>query len=226
MSQNTEKGRILHVRGRHLLFLLVDICLVLGLLVPILRQYGWIGPYDGPLFLALVSPWVLVMLFLVFERQGPAKYWAALVLLSFALPALAVYHDWLIFRFWMRSGAQPSYALSLVINFVLIGSFLLLLIAISPDRCPRCGHRTLIPLIRFWGRGKRSSKTRWCGSCGAQYWRIGRGVWQKERRSTWVDDLNSGGKAEPKIMFHEPKHPEETKPDAQPPENGGEPTAQ
>ncbi|WP_422926372.1 hypothetical protein [Singulisphaera sp. PoT] len=193
-------------RGRHILFLLIDICLVIGLLVPLLRQYGFITAYDAPLFLILVAPWVLVMLFLVLERQGPAKYWAALVLLSFCLPALAVYHNRFALNIWGKSESSPTTLVSVLINFVLIGGFLLLLIAISPERCPRCGRRTLIPLIRFWGRGKRSAKTRWCGSCGAQYWRIGRGVWQKERRFTWVDELNEtkAGEAVPRPHDHKP----------------------
>jgi|GEM_PF-5559296 len=205
MTLRIKQPRRFRPRWRHLLFLFTDISLVLGPLVPILRQYDLIGPNDGPLFLVLVAPWILVMLFLVFERQGPAKYWAALVLLSFCLPAAAVYHDWLIFDFWRSSGTPPSYTRSLLINFILIGGFLLVLIAVSPDRCPRCGHRSLIPLVRFWGKGKRTAKTRWCGSCGAQYWRQGQGLWQKERRVTWVDDLTRSKVGEDKSRIHEHK---------------------
>jgi hypothetical protein len=51
----------------------------------------------------------------------------------------------------------------------------------------------MIPLLWLWPPNKRTANTRWCGSCGAQYWREGKGAWQKERRATWVDTLSGEG---------------------------------
>jgi hypothetical protein len=127
----------------------------------------------------------------VVERKGPVKYWAAPLLLSLTAPALAIGHDWFLVDAWQRTGTIPHALLSLVFNILLVGSFSLFFAAMYPDSCPRCGHRSLIPLLRLWGACQRTSQTRWCGSCGAKYWRNREGIWQKERRATWVDAMAS-----------------------------------
>jgi transcription elongation factor Elf1 len=131
---------------------------------------------------------LLGVLVLLVERKGPVKYWAAPLLLSLTGPALAIGHDWLLLTSWQKTGTVPNAIVSLALNIVLIGSFSLYFASMYPGSCPRCGHRSLIPLLRFW-TNNRASKTHWCGSCGAKYWRNRDGLWQKERRSTWVDAL-------------------------------------
>jgi hypothetical protein len=141
----------------------------------------------APVVILIGSPWLLGFLVLAVERNGPVKYWAAPLLLSLTSPALAVCHNWVTVDLWRRTGELPNVLASLAINAILIGSFSVFFVAMYPGCCPRCGHRSLIPLRKFWGRSNRTLKTRWCGSCGAQYWRDRQGIWQKERRATWVD---------------------------------------
>jgi hypothetical protein len=179
----------LRFRARHLLIVVAYFAVLLGILVPVVRYYGSSGMINGSLVILLASPWLLGILVLLVERKGPVKYWAAPLLLSLTAPALALSHDWVIADVWRRTGSVPNAMVSLLVNALLIGTFSLFFASMYPGCCPRCGHRSLIPLLRLWGRGSRTSKTRWCGHCGAQYWRNREGLWQKERRSTWVDAL-------------------------------------
>ena len=189
MTTNPTRALGLRLRVRHLLIVVAYFAILLGILVPVLKHYGSSGMINATQAILIVSPWLLGILVLVVERKGPVKYWAAPLLLSLTSPALAICHDWVILDMWRRSGVAPHAIVSLLINFVLIGSFSLFFASMFPGCCPKCGHRSLIPLRDVWGGGRRMSKTRWCGSCGAQYWRDGQGLWQRERRATWVDSI-------------------------------------
>lgn len=185
----------LRFRMRHLFILVTYFAVLLGILVPVLKLYGSSFPINAKLLILLASPWLLGVLVLLVERKGPVKYWAAPLLLSLTAPALAICHDWVIADVWHRTGAIPNAMVSLLLNIVLIGSFSAFFISMYPGCCPKCGHRSLIPLLRLWGRGNRTSQTRWCGVCGAKYWRNREGLWQKERRATWVDALTKDSPA-------------------------------
>jgi hypothetical protein len=187
MTPSSNRPFGLSVISRHLVILLSSFTLLLGVLVLAIKFIG-IGPsMYAPGVILIGSPWLLGVLVLAVERNGPVKYWAAPLLLSLTSPALAVCHNWVIVDFWRQTGAIPNVLVSLTINAILIGSFSAFFVAMYPGCCPRCGHRSLIPLRKFWGQSKRTPNTRWCGSCGAQYWRDRQGIWQKERRATWVD---------------------------------------
>lgn len=187
--KHTTRTHGLRIRDRHLLILFAYFAVLLGILVPALRIYGAKNAVNGSLVILLASPWLLGLLVLLVERKGPVKYWAAPLFLSLSAPALAISHNWMIVDHWRVTGAVPSTIISLLVNIIFVGSFSLFFARMYPDCCPRCGHRSLIPLIHLWNRSDRTPKTRWCGSCGAKYWRNREGLWQKERRSTWVDAL-------------------------------------
>jgi hypothetical protein len=188
MSHSTQ-ALGLRFRLRHLLIVVTYFAILLGILVPVLWQLRSLGLVNPALVILVVSPWLLGLLVLVVERRGPVKYWAAPLLLSLTSPALAAAHDWVIVDNWRQTGVIPNALVTLTLNAVLIGSFSVFFLSMLPDSCPRCGHRSLIPLLHFWGRARRTPTTRWCGSCGAQYWRARNGVWQKERRATWIDSI-------------------------------------
>lgn len=188
MSHSTQAPG-LRFRLRHLLVVVTYFAILLGVLVPVLRQLRGLGLVNPSLVILVISPWLLGLLVMLVERRGPVKYWAAPLLLSLTSPALAMAHDWVIVETWRQTGVVPNALVTLALNTILIGSFSLFFLSMLPDSCPRCGHRSLIPLLQLWGRNRRTPTTRWCGSCGAQYWRSRNGAWQKERRATWVDSI-------------------------------------
>src|SRR5206468_209130 len=128
-------------------------------LVPVLKHYGSSGMFNGTQAILIVSPWLLGILVLLVERKGPVKYWAAPLLLSLTTPALAISHNWVILDVWRRTGHVPHAIVSLLINVALIGTFSLFLASMYPGSCPKCGHRSLIPLRDLWGRNRRTPKT-------------------------------------------------------------------
>jgi hypothetical protein len=181
----------LNFRPRHLIIVVLYFGIILGLLVPVARYLDHSGLVNPALLILVLSPWILGVLVLAVERKGPVKYWAAPLLLSFTAPALAVYHDLAVVDGWLRYGTSANNVVTLALNFILVGSFTLFLVAMRPESCPECGRRALIPLLRVWIRQKRTARTHWCGRCGAKFWKDSQGTWQNERRKTWVDELES-----------------------------------
>jgi hypothetical protein len=216
MTSNPTRALGFRFHARHLLIVVTYFAILLGVLVPVLRHYGSSGMINGPQAILLVSPWLLGILVLLVERKGPVKYWAAPLLLSATSPALAICHNWLILEAWRSTGVVPHAIISLLINVVLVGTFSLFFASMYPGCCPRCGHRALIPLRTLWGGNSRTPKTRWCGSCGAQYWRDNEGLWQKERRATWIDSIGPAGAEERTAGSAPAETPEEGTPSAQP----------
>ncbi|MHC5540543.1 hypothetical protein ACYOEI_20170 [Singulisphaera rosea] len=188
---NSNSSWAVRLRQRSALLRVVAFVPILLVLSLILHQAGAFGQGGPSLVLGLIaSLWVVGILILLLDRESPGKYWAVPLLLSITFPGLAVWYDWWTFDRWRTAGESPHLGATVVLNFLLFGAFVALVLSTRPDRCPRCGHWALIPLPRFRRLGDRAAKTRWCGSCGAQYWRQGKGVWQKERRMTWIDALD------------------------------------
>jgi hypothetical protein len=182
--------------------LVASFALITGVLVPVVSRMGSSGIVNPTLMLLLLTPWVLGMLVLVFDRRGPVKYWAAPLLVSLIAPALIICLNWRVVQTWIVYRTIPGVIPTLVVNFCLIAAFMRFLTRMSPRRCPKCGRWTLIPLRSFRGVEARTANTRWCGSCGAKYWRTDKGEdWKVERRRTWIDDLtkdSDGREAEEK----------------------------
>jgi hypothetical protein len=117
------------------------------------------GIHGGLSILLAMSPPLLSMLVLVFERPSPAKYWRAGVLISLFLPALAVSLDVLAAGYWWFVGERPGILVLLCLANV-VGVVALIRVAwLLPRRCPKCGLRTWLPL------GRRSAPLLWCASC-------------------------------------------------------------
>jgi hypothetical protein len=135
----------------------------------------------------LGSPWLLGLLVMAFDRPGPLRNWVISSLLVLFSPALALHYDWTLARDYCQVGSLPSPLLILSLNLFFLGSYAVYWRAMGPQPCPSCHRRSLIPLMHLWGQTPRTSKTRWCASCGSLFWRIGAGPWQKERRRTWLD---------------------------------------
>jgi hypothetical protein len=173
---------------RHLLILVVFFGLFVGVVSPAAKFLGTLGILTPPLVLLVAAPWLLGTLILLLAHRSPVKFWAAPLLLSLIAPALAFCHDWLIYQNWLQFRTPPNVAVTFAINMTLIGAFTVYLTAMCPVRCPECQSRALIPLRGLWGSTRRLLKTRWCASCGANYWRNSAGEWKEERRSTWLDE--------------------------------------
>jgi transcription elongation factor Elf1 len=197
MMSHANRPSGLRFLSRRLATLLFSFTASLSLVVLGLRLSGTSRSIDAVLVILVGAPWLLGVLVLAVERKGAVTYWAAPFLLSLTTPAVAVCHNWGLIDHWRKTGEVPDGIVSLLLNAVLIGACSLFYIAMSQGCCPRCGHRCLIPLRRFWLQNKRTARTRWCGSCGAQYWRDPQGLWQKERRATWIDAKAHSNQAQP-----------------------------
>jgi hypothetical protein len=213
---------------RRQLILVASFALTTGILVPVASRIGSSGVVNPTLMLVILTPWVLGMLVLAFDRRGPVKYWAAPLLVSLIAPALVVCLDWQVVRTWLVYRTIPSVILTLVVNLCLIAAFTHFLTRMSPRRCPKCGRWTLIPLRSVRGVEERTAYTRWCGRCGAKYWRKHRGEeWKVERRRTWIDNLESdsnGRKAAEKEAEGSHESSERAPQDNNPPRSEEEPS--
>ena len=175
------------VKFRDLLALAALFAVLLSLFVPLIWRIGASTLVSPAVFVLLLSPWLLGMTILIATRTGPLKFWLSPILLALMSPALALWHDWTVFRFWRDSQIAPNWWFTIFWNVLLIGTFAIYLRSALPKRCPKCKRVGLIPLRRFWGPEKRTRTTRWCGGCGSLYWRDGGGAWREERRDTWLD---------------------------------------
>jgi hypothetical protein len=118
------------------------------------------GIYGGLILTLALSPTLLALLVLVFDRPSPAKYWLAGLLASLFLPSLAISFDLLAAAaggyIWRNRGSL------LILDVVnVLGVVALFRVAWRlPRRCPECGLRAWLPL------GRRSTPLFWCASCG------------------------------------------------------------
>jgi hypothetical protein len=187
----------LRLTVRRLSILVASVAVIFGVLVPVLQPFGGAGFVNPTLAILLLSPWVLGILLLALDRHGPVKYWAAPILVSLMAPVLVACHDWCMIQTMVLHGIIPSVISTVLINLCLIGAFTFYLVGMWPRRCLRCGHWTLIPLLKFWGQEKRTVNTRRCGACGSKFWRRHRGEdWKVERRWTWIDGVGKDSRAE------------------------------
>lgn len=138
-------------------------------------------------FLALISPWIMGMMILVFDKKGPVRNWFGTVVHSLFYPLALVTYNWTVIHEWTRFGRTPSSMIIAMVNLLLLSSCVFFLRYLWPLRCPACGHRGLVPLMPLIFREKRSESTHWCAACDMQYWRK-KGAWDIERRKTWWDE--------------------------------------
>lgn len=210
MDQNTEHPYGLRPTRRHGAILALYLALVSIALVPFSALARVTGGTNTPFLVALLLPWLLGVLIVMFDRPGPVRNWAGPLLLSLFYPTLALSYDWAIVVQWARFGNPPDLRITLVGNVLLLGGFSWYVASMLPRRCPACGQRSLIPLLRLGSQERRTSKTRWCASCGGKYWKDREGAWQKERRKTWLDtarerpgvDATTGGAVRQGEMDH------------------------
>jgi hypothetical protein len=134
----------------------------------------------------LGSPWVLGGLVWVFDRPGPLRDWTTAGLLFAFYPALTIYVDVSVALGAAESGALPGLGSMALFNALMLGSSLAYYLRMRRLHCPACGERSMIPLVRLKGQSGRSNRTRWCASCGVQFWRDPSGAWRPERRTTWA----------------------------------------
>ena len=150
-----------------------------GLALASTLQVSWV-------FLLLISPWVLGITVIIFDREGPVRNWLGPVIHCVFYPLALVRYDAIVVQEWMTTGSFPEPGIVAFVNAALLGTFLLFVHYLWPRRCPDCKHNKLLPLMPLVFREPRSNSTRWCASCGKQFWK-NHGVWESERRMTWWD---------------------------------------
>ena len=157
-------------------------------------QISWV-------FLLLISPWVLGMIMMIFDRGGPVRNWFGPVIHSAFYPLALVTYNAIVVQEWMKVGFLPHPAIVAFVNTALLGCFLFFVHYLWPRRCPVCKHNRLLPLVPLVFREQRSNATHWCASCGKQFWK-NQGAWEPERRRTWWDYARRQHPA-PKLTTHE-----------------------
>jgi hypothetical protein len=175
----------------------VYFAVLLKVIIPLIRYAGYTRV--GPVVLAtlLVAPPLLALLVALIERPGPLKNWALSLLLCLFFPALVLYHDVAVVRDYVVHARRPTLWATLLINAVVLTSTLPSVGRMVPRPCPRCRRRILVPLLRPFKRDKRTAKTCWCASCGAEFWKDREGTWRPERRKTWLDEPATSGTQPP-----------------------------
>lgn len=152
--------------------------LFLCTMVMVLRQRT--GGYNVLPLLLLLAPWFLGCFVVLLDRPGLLRNWLGPLLLSLFYPCLALWYDGAALVRWVQLGQPPVWAFAAVLNALLLGGFLVYLSAVYPKRCPDCGQRSLVPLLRLGKQEKQARKTRWCASCGAKLSKDDEGHWQHE----------------------------------------------
>jgi len=142
-------------------------------------QVSWV-------FLLLISPWILGMMVMICDREGPVRNWLGPVIHSVFYPLALVTYNAIVVQEWMRTGWLPHPAIVAFVNTALLGCFLFFVHSLWPRRCPVCKHNRVLPLVPLVFREQRSNSTHWCASCGKQFWKNHR-AWEPERRRTWWD---------------------------------------
>lgn len=188
-TQVNARPRGLRLTIRHQMILVVYFALVLMIVNAQHAKAGSVGWEDGTLWALLLSPWILGGLVMLLDQPGPIRNWAVSGLLMCFSPALTIQHDYYALKGLIETGRIAHPLQSLLFNAFFLGSFAVYWYHMGIARCPQCERRALIPLMRLWGQAPRTTKTRWCASCGALLWRHADGSWRKERRRTWLDEV-------------------------------------
>ncbi len=188
---------------RHLIILIVYCAGLFKVIIPIANLAGPASIGHTVLVVLLCSPPLLTVLVAFIERPGPLRNWAVSLLICLFFPALLLNHDCTVLFAYLKSGQRPTLWATLLLNAVILTNSLPYICKMRPRPCPSCGWRTLVPLMRLFKKDKRTAKTCWCASCGAQHWMDPEGNWQLERRKTWLDETTdpstpSGTKASPR----------------------------
>jgi hypothetical protein len=146
---------------RHLMILVVYFALIFALVAP-LRDAGldgWIS------VLVPLSPPLLALLVVLFERASPAKLWFAGLLLALTPVALLIwFHVTVVYLVW-RGGVWGGPVGLILFNVGVLVALSTLARGLArrlPRRCPECGFRAALPL------GGRHPRLVWCASCGHQ----------------------------------------------------------
>jgi hypothetical protein len=156
-------------------------------------------------FLLLISPWMVGMMIMVFDRKGPVRNWLGATVHSAFYPLALIVYNGAIVEHWRRSGTLSHPVTVVLLNLLLLSCFAFFAHCFWPRRCLSCGQRSLIPLMPFAFREQRSNSTHWCASCGVQYWKKD-GQWVVERRKTWWDFARSKTKAVERIRSERTGH--------------------
>jgi hypothetical protein len=172
---------------RHLLILVVYCAVLLKLIIPFIMSTGHATAASIVLRALAASPPLLVFIVALVEHPGALKNWCLSLLLVLFFPALVLNHDFAVLYDYLQSGKLPTLWATALINGVVFGYSLPFVVKMFPRRCPSCRRRSLVPLLRIFMKDPRSANTRWCATCGGQYWRDREGLWRKERRKTWLD---------------------------------------
>jgi len=154
---------------------------------------GSIGRTDlrGPLMATLLwSPPLLALLVMFIDKPSPFRNWAVWFLIVLVYPALALYHDAGVLIDYVANGRPPTLWATLLFNAALLPATVFYGGKMVPRRCPGCRRWTSIPLMQLFKKDKRTSNTRWCDSCGREFWKDRGGNWRDERRKTWWSATN------------------------------------
>lgn len=135
-------------------------------------------------FLLMISPWIMGMMIMIFDRQGPGRNWLGPVVHSLFYPIALVVYDSVVLERWMRTGSLSTPFIAATVNILLVGCWVFFCHYLWPRRCPTCNRRGLVPLMPLVWQEKRSNSTHWCAACGSQFWKNAR-TWEPERRRTW-----------------------------------------
>jgi len=156
-------------------------------IIPFLERTGQLRTWDVLLSTLLISPPILALLVVLIERTGPLKNWTVSFLVFFFFPALVLNHDCRVLLNYVKSGSHPMLGATLLFNAVAIAYALAYAVKIVPRPCPGCQRRTLLPLMQLFRKEVRSSRTYWCASCGAKFWKDANRNWRPEKRKTWLE---------------------------------------
>ncbi len=175
--------------ARYALILGIYVLLTVAALITLLIAHRASATVNVLPLAFMFSIWLLGVLTILIDRPGPVRNWAAPLVVSLCAPYVALWYDWEIALKWARSGVPPMWTTLLLLNTIVLGGYGVYLSRAYPQRCPKCHSRSLIPLFRLTRIEKRTARTRWCASCNEKLWKDQNGTWQKERRKTWVDDI-------------------------------------
>src|SRR3954467_14307639 len=92
---------------RHQAILVVYFALAFAVVAAALRHDPVGGLEQGVLGALLLTPWILGILFLLLDREGPVRNWAVSSVLMLFAPALALRHDWIAAVEAFQTGRIP-----------------------------------------------------------------------------------------------------------------------
>jgi hypothetical protein len=141
---------------RQLMIVVGYAAVVSALAAPLLRSGATpIERWTATLLVPL-SPPLLAMLILLFDRPTPSKYWLVGLLASLFGPLFVLWYDALSLA-WSPGGGlgRVPLVVLVVLNLLMVASLARLAKRLL-RRCPDCERRSLLPVGRLL----------WCASCG------------------------------------------------------------